>query len=476
MSRLDLARTRYRVTGWSARGSAPEGEVRERVLADAPDVLRDLARPAGSNRGPARRHWGYREAIAAWLLLVVSGMGILLRVPFEASLKNANVWPGANVGFGLVTAGITLLVWIFVMSQTGLRVSHRRALVGLLVSVWVTIAFYAFWQPIWGPGSDNADALEKGARRLLAGQNPYTVHTYLDGPLAPMIGGFLLAIPIVLVSTNVWLQGPIWLALGAKAVFDSAGAHAALAVSILFLWSPWTRLELPAQSDNWIVAAAIALTGSIGFRVCDPTRAAPRWMFYGSAALFAIALDYRFIYWLAVVPLAVLFVRSYGLKRSMRWFVPAGALSMTLILGPFAVNAQAYWAGPVEMGIAKGANSDFPYAGWVVAGASVLAIVVTSWRVRSLAGVWGALSLSLAIMTASIVLTKHNLGWSHAIGSYDATAYSGGWLILGLLALVLPTARDIRASNVATGTGAEPNPGAGEPDAGSQPGIRPLSL
>lgn len=60
-----------------------------------------------------------------------------------------------------------------------------------------------------GRGSDADDALNIGARALLAGHSPYATSTYLGNELSPLPGALVLAMPFVLLGTSA-LQNLLW--------------------------------------------------------------------------------------------------------------------------------------------------------------------------------------------------------------------------------------------------------------------------
>ncbi len=145
---------------------------------------------------------------------------------------------------------------------------------------------------------------------------------------------------------------------------------------------------------------------------------------------------------MAVLPLLVLFVRRFGVARAVRWYAPAGATAAVLVLGPLAVVPQTYLDGPPAMVLMK-AQSGVAHSGLIVAGVTVVVAALLSSRVRDLAGAWLAAAGALAAMTATVVATKAPaLGWREAVGGYEAVAYNGAWLVLGLAGLAMTRERD----------------------------------
>jgi uncharacterized membrane protein len=131
-------------------------------------------------------------------------------------------------------------------------------------------------------------------------------------------------------------------------------------------------------------------------------------------------------------------VREFGARRATRWMGAALTVMVCLAFGPLLVDAHAYLAGPVAMGLGKATGSGGIGASVMIAAATLLVLVWRSTRVRCWADVWMAVSLSLATMVAAVVLARLPLGPHAALTSYESYAYNGMWLILGLVSLVLP--------------------------------------
>ena len=320
----------------------------------------------------------------------------------------------------------------------------ERIVVALLLIVTVClVAWYGYFAPTWAPGADHADALNRGAVQILHWEDPYSVTSKFGGPLSPMLGGFLLAMPFVVLFGGMYLQTIAWFVGGVCALYLTVGARAALAASSLFAFSAWSRMALPSQSDNWITAAGVVATGSLGhWALGSRSTRATGWLVL-SSILYGVALSYRFILWPTVLPLMVVLVRTYGWKRSLMWLSPAGLTTVFLVLLPFAVNARTYLDGPVAMGLQKGLRGDFPHPGVFVVLVTVAATVWGSRKVKSLSGAWGMSALSMTCLLLAVAVTKYQMGFVGMTSHYDTVAFSGAVLVFGATALVLPTARDL---------------------------------
>jgi hypothetical protein len=62
-----------------------------------------------------------------------------------------------------------------------------------------------------GRGTDRADALNISIPRLLHGENPYTVRTYLGNPVTPLPGALVLGAPFRVVFRDAAYQNLLWI-------------------------------------------------------------------------------------------------------------------------------------------------------------------------------------------------------------------------------------------------------------------------
>ena len=252
-----------------------------------------------------------------------------------------------------------------------------------------------------------------------------------------MLGGFLLAAPFVLLAGSVYIHQIVWMALLLSLLWRWEGPHAALIVGLLFTASAHTRLMVPNQADNWIVAVATFLTAWWGWRAM---RSGSPLSWWSSAVFFGAALSYRFILWVAVVPLAVFLVRDLGWARAARWMSVAGAVTVLLSFGPLIWVRDSYMAGPVAMASNKTPDA-VPGATSIVALVTLVVLALSSIRVRSWPHVWIATACTLAAMVAAIFLIQLPSSGVVAIATYQTVAYNGTFLILGLVGLAVGRTR-----------------------------------
>jgi hypothetical protein len=192
------------------------------------------------------RIWTVRDVVTAVVLLFTSGAGVILYFP---SVVTA---PGSVVAYALLSVSAVLVAWVFCMSRGRLKLPDQAAICALTAVGMLFAAWYAEWFPDLRPGSDNAEALELGVRQLIGLDDPWAVYTHLGNPLSPMLGGFLVAAPFVLIPGGMYAQQLVWFAALMAFLVRTSGVHAAVMVSGLLLVSPHTRLAVPGGSDNWL--------------------------------------------------------------------------------------------------------------------------------------------------------------------------------------------------------------------------------
>lgn len=389
----------------------------------------------------AGRRWGVMEMFVAFACLVVSS------VPAVLYLRSLHA-DGTDLGVmmpnripALILAFAILSCWLgfMVMGESGLVWSGWAVHTALVLILVGLIAWYFAFAPAWAPGSDNADALERGVTQILIGQDPYWAVTKFDNTLSPMLGGILIALPFVVMFGSTYLMTPLAIFAGVSGLYRWAGPRAALTALAIFASSVWTRLALPSQSDNWLTSAAIVAAACFGYWAIGRRGI---WWELLSAASYGLAMSYRLLLWPTALPLLICFVRLFGWRRTWRWMLVAGLTAAVLIGLPFALDAQAYLDGPWIHGLEKAGRSTVPYAALLVGVVGVIGTVLASIRVKSLAGAWGASAASVGSVLFTVALTKWTLGPSGMFSTYDTVAYTGTWLVFAAMALVLPRTRD----------------------------------
>jgi hypothetical protein len=152
------------------------------------------------------------SALGLWLSLVAPSLFVVHKY---------SGWEGTIVY--AILAAVVLALRPALPRRLSDRAVVRLALVTLLAIVVVFAIVYPMVDThAPGMGSDDDDALNLGARALIAARFPYAERTYLGNALHHFAGAFVLAAPFVLVGTSA-LQNLVWLPLFFVAVRTETG-------------------------------------------------------------------------------------------------------------------------------------------------------------------------------------------------------------------------------------------------------------
>jgi hypothetical protein len=222
------------------------------------------------------------------------------------------------------------------------RLSERHlSRLALLTLLIVVVAFFVIY-PVAnthtpGAGSDDDDALNQGARALLAGRFPYSERTYLGNALHHFAGAFVLAVPFVLLGTSA-LQNLFWVPLFFLAVRVEANGRTALQAAWLVLaLSPAVMHEVVTGTGYVSNAIYVALGLWWLVRTPHPAAAAVAW-----GLTLASRANFLFL-----VPLAFGYLRQRdGIRPALRATALTCATAACLTV-PFYLHDRHNF-GPLE--------------------------------------------------------------------------------------------------------------------------------
>jgi hypothetical protein len=386
--------------------------------------------------GVERRTWRPLDAALCFALLYSSSVGAA--GSFNLLGEKSNVaWPHDPWLLGIFTLSVTVFTWIFVMSETRFRIPDWAVKSLTVLALGIATCDFAYYFHYWAPGSDSADALEVGSRLLTGGSNPYSGHTWGGSPLSPMLGGILLATPFVLLLGSVFVRGLFWLYVVAGTLTRWVAPSAAFVVVGLGVSTPLLRAMLPNQNDHFVIGLSIGFFALIGWLCIERTDLIGRILSYSSGLLIGLAFADRFTYWVAAVPLAVVFVR----RKRPNGLIWAGLMVVTtgfLALAPMFFDSEIYLHSVFQSALNK-TPSSVPNATLILLSLTGFVTIILTLRVRSLSGALGVGALSVfTLIFCNALLRVPEVGWSAAIHSYESVAFNGSWLILGLFSLALP--------------------------------------
>lgn len=241
---------------------------------------------------------------------------------------------------GLAPIGLAFAGWLVrsrsrdLLTRARVRVLTAFSFVALAVALAVVYPIADSGR--FGGGSDADDALDLAASRLVAGQYPYDVGTYLDNPISPMPGAVLLATPFVLLGGSA-LQGLFWLGALWFAVSRLFGERVALvALWTLLAASPVVLAQVLTGTDSVVNAMYVTLFATMAMGLYTSSRRP--WLETAGAALLGVGLSSRanFVF---VLPLVVAFVASRdGWRRALGLGILSAAVFSAVTL-PFYLFA-----------------------------------------------------------------------------------------------------------------------------------------
>ena len=121
-------------------------------------------------------------------------------------------------GVGVYIAIASLVLWFgyrYVLARFASTVTNRQVLWLTAATLVLLLAVFCVLYPlakshIFGKGSDRDEALNLATTELLKGRYPYYPKTYLGGPISPLPGSLVLAVPFVLLGNSAY-QNFFWL-------------------------------------------------------------------------------------------------------------------------------------------------------------------------------------------------------------------------------------------------------------------------
>lgn len=384
------------------------------------------------------RFWTRPTAIWAALLLFTASVGMVFRSVYD-SITSIVALPAAVVaaGFGLYCALVVAVVFGGLMRPEHPKVPGFALVAVPLTAVALVAALTLLTPDSLDARADRDDALDIAVRELMAGRNPWGVATPLgdDHLPSPLLGGILLAAPIVLALGSSALQGALWLGIAVTLALRVLGARLTTVGVILLLASPIMLNELAFQSDLWVNALILAIAAIWAWRSAEGLAF---WPLAGADALFGVALADRFVLAIVAVPTVALLWRTAGRRTALAW--GGGAL---LLAGALTVIPWIAYPGSIEQtlrNVGKANSEAVPYASVILVLAILIVTVSLTVRATSPARHFWAAAAALAVLPAFEVVTTSVERGTLTVNGYTQVAYSAAFLVFGIAGLILPDA------------------------------------
>ena len=228
--------------------------------------------------------------------------------------------------------------------------NNRRATLLFCCMLGLTLLSFLVIYPLHDSGvlgfySDRDEALDIGALRLLSLENPYSC-TAVSGvhqgcpaggnPLAPLPGGFILAVPFVLLFGLSAVQNFFWLPalfFQVRAFPESSGTAAAVLTSLMLL-NPVILAEILSGGDHLAntIAVSIGLLGML--KSHSPARSVAWGCFLG------VACAWRAHFLLAAIPCLTFYLARSQYSRILSVGIAAAMTFLALVLPVFLTNSS----------------------------------------------------------------------------------------------------------------------------------------
>jgi hypothetical protein len=279
---------------------------------------------------------------------VLAGFGLSLLLPstkiFQKYLGIVGV-----VGY-LAVASFALLLFVryrHIIVKLASRFTQKQVLWLSLLTFLLILVVFAVLYPIansgiYGPGSDNDDALNRAASELLHGRYPYYVKTYLGKPISPLPGAVILAVPFVLLESSAY-QNLFWLVVFFIAMIshlkDSCSA-------LLLLWtilglSPIVLYQIVIGSD-YVSNSLYVLLFLLWMNTSIPKPAHSSLKKSLSAILLGIGFSSRAIFVFVLPLIFSALVQNAGWKSAIKYTAITGITSLVITIPFYAYDPEGF--------------------------------------------------------------------------------------------------------------------------------------
>ncbi|MFW6182421.1 MAG: hypothetical protein ACOC8X_01395 [Chloroflexota bacterium] len=340
----------------------------------------------------------------------------------------------------VLMAPLLFIMWRRYLMGAFATISSRRVLLLALLGFSLLLLFFLVIYPladagVVGGGSDRDDALNLAASRLVQGQYPYSVRTYLDNPISPLPGAVLLSLPFVLLGTSAY-QNLFWLAIFFVVAARSTrnwGVGLTVLAALLFL-APVSVSAIANGSD--LLSNGIYVFVFTWLLLRDDHSFSSRLL---AAVLLGLGLSSRATFWLLAPPLLAHLWRRVSAQQALAALLVLGG-TFTLVTVPFYLAAPEQFS-PLhtasrieELGLGSPAVWLIPLLS--VAGSLLIALVV--WR-RNGERIYHQMTLALALPVllslAAALIQFGDIYWR-------LVAYGSGYLAFGAYALLAARAAE----------------------------------
>lgn len=341
----------------------------------------------------------------------------------------------ANRYLGLVGVGGVITISslsILLIMRTDWPYRYERTLVIITVATTALLFFVIFpiadSEEFASGGSDRDEAYDIAIKYLLAGEYPYGELTYLGGPITPLPGGFLLALPSYLIFGTSSGMSLIWIPVAfAIMALSQKGTAGAVCFGVLPSLAYWQDV---VQGGDLIATTFLAFAVA-SFAVRAIANSWATWIHYSLMVALGVVSTVRFTGLVFILAFALVASTIVGWRRSIA-LSGVSLLASTSLWLPFAVvNAKDF--SPLHTST---------FLGGIIGLGLVAALLcaISFWYVHH----GGLLSpardfaylLVVSLFCISFIAATISLAFD---GSIDEALWLLGYSVSGLLATVVVT-------------------------------------
>lgn len=384
------------------------------------------------------------------LILFVAGAGTAIKIgQFSADHGGPSLPDPLWLLLSLLGASALVLTISAVWLRRGAAVVSRGMSILVVVVAFVAMVLISIALPDqFDVQADRDEALEIAANRLWSGLDPWAEPTHV-GPSqfpSPFLGGVLVALPFVVATGNATIQMLVVGAIALVLLLRVAGHRAGTAGFLVFATSLVWINEFIFEHDIAFNAILVAIaTGWTLFAVNRQHYATAHLI--GAGVLLGFGITNRFFF-LSVALLLALVLLRIDWRRTISWLLATGLTTLAMLAVPLFL-----WPTSVErileQSLSKSESTDVSGAGLILAGATLIVVLLGALLVRDTSQVYLVAGAALALLPIWLLILESLGNGRLALSEYLAQTYWAPCVVFALLGFVMPRTRIVSRSTTA---------------------------
>lgn len=312
------------------------------------------------------------------------GFAVLLLIPsFDTALKYFGI-PGIIAYFAVGLLAL-FAVWKFILPLYCARMTDKFAdIFAVITFAFLTLLVYVVY-PLansgrFGRGGDADDALLIAGAKLLNGEFPYYLSTYLGNMISPMPGAVLFSLPFVALGI-VALQNIFWLGVLFVTVrhYFKNSAFALGFIWLLLLISPTVYQNLFTGADY--VSNSIYILVFMWIMITTVSnRESAEWQRILPAVLLGIGFSSRSNFLVLMPLLLSILVQNAGWKQAIKYLSIAGFACLAVTVPFWIYDPSGFTPLIVQSMKVTELQTVLPFAGVIIPFSGMLLAAVLSFQ------------------------------------------------------------------------------------------------